>query len=137
MIFVDTNVLSEFGNKEPDGRVMGWVEENLSAIQLSVIVQAELLRGAEGLATASVRAIIYARYRDLLSELPPPHIVDARLGEEAAAVFGDSRRKGVQMGLADALIAATAARHHAALATRNTKDFQATGLTLIDPWTDS
>jgi predicted nucleic acid-binding protein len=134
VIFVDTNVLSEFGNVLPESKVTAWVIQNLASLQLSVIVHAELLRGAEGLPTPTLRRRIRARYDDLLAELPPPHVVDAKLSEEAAALFGKSRRRGSQMGLADALIAATALRHHAPLATRNVKDFKATGLTLIDPW---
>lgn len=137
MIFVDTNVLSEFGNVAPSSVVTGWVAQNIELIELSVVVQAELLRGAEGLPTAAVRQTIRARYDDLLAELPAPHIVDGKLGEEAAVLYGRSRRKGVQIGLSDALIAATALRHKAPLATRNVKDFKATGLTLIDPWEDA
>ena len=37
----------------------------------------------------------------------------------------------------DAQIAAISRAHGAALATRNTKDFQHTGVGLIDPWQDS
>jgi toxin FitB len=35
----------------------------------------------------------------------------------------------------DALIAATAERHNLTLVSRNTKDFQALALPIIDPWT--
>jgi predicted nucleic acid-binding protein len=36
--------------------------------------------------------------------------------------------------LADSLIAATAKVHHLTLATRNTADFQACGIDLVNPW---
>lgn len=38
------------------------------------------------------------------------------------------------MDMPDAMIAATALRHGAALATRNVKDFAVDGLIVIDPW---
>jgi len=44
------------------------------------------------------------------------------------------KRKGFTIGAADGLIAATALRHGLHLMTRNIKDFQETGVLLINPW---
>ena len=47
-----------------------------------------------------------------------------------------SHRKGIgrSISTADAVIAATALAHDGQLATRNTADFDAIGLKLINPW---
>lgn len=44
------------------------------------------------------------------------------------------RRAGLPMSMADGQIAAIASAHHFSVATRNIKDFEDCGLTLIDPF---
>ena len=60
------------------------------------------------------------------------------LTEEAAIAYGeimgDAARKGRAMSAPDGMIAAIALINGGRLATRNLKDFEMTGLTLISPW---
>jgi predicted nucleic acid-binding protein len=51
-----------------------------------------------------------------------------------ALVVAGRDRLGRPISIADAQIAAICRARGAALATRNTKDFQDTGIELIDPW---
>jgi hypothetical protein len=51
-----------------------------------------------------------------------------------ADIVADHERRGMIISTADAQIAAICRSHSAALATRNTKDFARTGISLIDPW---
>lgn len=44
------------------------------------------------------------------------------------------RRSGGALPVIDSLLAALAVRHQALLATRNTKDFQYTGATVVNLW---
>lgn len=57
---------------------------------------------------------------------------------EAAVVYADlvahRESQGRPISLADAQIASICLTHQASLATRNTKDFEGLGLTLINPW---
>jgi predicted nucleic acid-binding protein len=46
----------------------------------------------------------------------------------------DREKRGVPISTADAQIAAICRHHGAQLATRNTKDFADTGVTVVDPW---
>ena len=60
-------------------------------------------------------------------------------GSLAADAYGEivtAREKaGLPIATADAMIAAIVSTHATTLATRNTKDFAHTGISLINPWT--
>ena len=59
------------------------------------------------------------------------------MGMQAARMAGAvsaRRRMGRPISMADACIAGVCLAHEARLATRNTRDFEDIGLTLIDPW---
>ncbi len=54
---------------------------------------------------------------------------------DAHAEFAAARRaQGRQLALPDAMIAGIARSRKAVLATRNVRDFEDCGVTLIDPW---
>jgi len=63
------------------------------------------------------------------------------IDRETAGIWGEvtakAQQQGVQVPAADGLIAATALRHGLHVMTRNTKDFVATGVLLIDPWANA
>jgi predicted nucleic acid-binding protein len=42
---------------------------------------------------------------------------------------------GKRMGVIDGLLAATAFDHSLSLATRNVRDFEGTGVVILNPWT--
>jgi predicted nucleic acid-binding protein len=50
-------------------------------------------------------------------------------------LVAEREAKGRPISSADAQIAAICHAHDAVLATRNGKDFEATGVPIIDPWT--
>ena len=54
--------------------------------------------------------------------------------EAAATLRASCAANGHTLHLADALIAGTAAAHQLQIATRNTRDFESTGVVLINPW---
>ena len=81
------------------------------------------------------------------SGLPPEERFAAFVGkvlpfdEVAARTYGDiasgRERAGLPIGTMDAQIAAICRTRGALLATRNTKDFDGTGIRLINPWSDA
>jgi len=82
---------------------------------------------------------------DMLSELikpaPSQHVIDwlnALPRHEVANRYGDivagRARQGNPIEIADTQIAAICASRDAVLATRNIKDFEDTGIELINPW---
>lgn len=116
---------------------MRWLNNNTSDLVLSSIVLAELRfyvakmddgqrkEQANRLVTA-IDAGAGSRYADFGSD-------DAqRYGE----LMAHRRRSGTPMSAVDGLIAAQALVRGHSLATRNVKDFQGLGLSLIIPWND-
>ena len=60
--------------------------------------------------------------------------VDLEVGETAGRLRAHAASKGRSLHPLDSLIAATASVHKATLVTRNTKDFEALDIRILDPW---
>ncbi len=96
---------------------------------------AEMAYGIEKLAEGSRRE----RLRTALEHLAE-RFGDRLLAFDlrAAWAYGDflatARKAGRPMSVPDAVMAAIAKIHDCALATRNIKDFQTTGVELVNPW---
>ncbi len=132
MILADTNVWSELTKPEPNPRVQNWLIENDHDLWLSVIVIAEIRRGAEMPKATKRRDELLAWLRGL--ELT---YADRIYGfdDDAAHIFGAlmARRQGDTV-LLDMQIAAQAIAADCKLATRNVKDFDWIGVELVNPW---
>ena len=61
--------------------------------------------------------------------------VTAPIAERWGVLSGERRIQGKQIKVADGLIVATALHHKLTIVTRNVKDFEDLGLTLLNPWT--
>jgi toxin FitB len=137
VILLDTNVLSELIRRDPDDGVLSWMNSlDAAALATTAITAAELLYG--------VARLPAGRRKDLLSEAVHGLIeddlggrvepFDASSAAHYAALVSDRERAGRPISAADAQIAAICRKLSATLATRNTDDFEATGIELIDPW---
>ena len=134
---IDTNVISETVRRRPEARVLAWFEERTpTELYLAAITFGELVRGARKLDNAGRRRG-YERWiqHDLA------HQFEGRIlpfDRDAAAIWGeimaDGDRAGRPRPAVDAQIAAIARRHDLTLVTRNLRDFEAAGVSLIDPW---
>ncbi len=136
MIVLDTNVVSEAMRPKPDPAVIAWLNGQVAeTLYLSSVSLAELLFG--------IGALPAGARKDRLN-----HTLDGILGlfadrvlpfDQAAArryaeIAVSARVAGRPLPTSDGYIAATAAAAGFAVATRNTSDFQHTGVNLIDPW---
>ena len=135
MIFLDTNVLSEAMRIAPDARVMRWLGALGERGSVSTVVLAELRFGIERI-RPSERA---PRLANVLAELV--HGYAGRIHGfdlDAAFIYGEimgkASRAGRPMQAPDGMIAAISLRHKAELATRNVRDFEALGVTVVNPW---
>ena len=137
MILIDTNVVSELMRPEPSARVLQWLNLQPSReIWLCSVVAGELLFGLARLPEGARKQQLTRTLSLMLSEDFQDRVLAYDL--EAAVVYADlvanRESQGKPISLADAQIASICVTHQASLATRNTKDFEGLGLTLINPW---
>ena len=137
MIVLDTNVISEIVRPEPDGRVIAWLEFLTDDVAITAITLAELLAGLRRLPEGRRRSTLTVAIE---AALEPYRATKAILpfDDPAAAPYADvlvaRERAGLPIHTADAQIAAICRAHRATCATRNSRDFTATGIDLVDPW---
>lgn len=135
MIVVDTNVLAESMRRTPNRQVIDWLIRHDSQVALSTVVICEIIYGIERIHHDQRSPRLWAHLQDLRVRFKDRIL---GFGEEEAFICGrlkgEASRSGRAMEMPDAMIAATALRHGAALATRNVRDFAVDGLIVIDPW---
>ena len=136
MILLDTNVLSELTKPAPSKRVVEWLAKNEQLLALSTVTLAELRYGVARLPEGARKASLL-RFWQATKEKFKGRIF--AFDERAAEVYGDiaanAERLGRRFNIADAQIAATARVHKMPVATRDKRDFEASGVSVVDPWT--
>jgi predicted nucleic acid-binding protein len=138
VIVLDTNVLSELMRSAPDPSVVGWIGKQAgSQLYTTSITMAEMLRGIAIMPAGRRRADLAKAADAMFNEDFADRILvfDAAAAVRYAEVAAIRRRAGRPIATLDAQIAATALVAGAAVATRNVKDFEGCGLTLVNPWT--
>ena len=137
MILLDTNVVSEAMKPEPHPSVRDWLDAQAAeTLFLSSVTVAELMFGIGTLPKGKCRGHLAAALDGA------PELFDARIlpfDTEAARRYAETavraRRAGRGFPTPDGYIAAIAAAHGFAVASRDTSAFTAAGLAVIDPWT--
>lgn len=138
MIIVDTNVVSELLRSIPDPRVEQWLAaQDGYDIYLTAISEAELRYGVSIMGNGKRRDALAEAIDRILKEDLAGRILpfDSAAAGEYATIAATRRAAGRPISQADCQIAAIARAHGAAVATRNTADFEGCGVNLIDPWT--
>lgn len=138
MIVLDTNVISELMRRRPAARVVEWVDEqDASALAITAITVAELLYGVarlkDGAHKAKLASAVHVLVREDFAERVLPF--DVAAAEHYAVLVSEREQPGRPVSTADGQIAAICRNHGARLATRNVRDFEATGIAVLDPWT--
>ena len=131
---LDTNVVSEVVRSTPHLRVVAFLMEH-DDLWLSSIVIHELEYGLQHMAHGQRRASLQDGLLGFIAEYEDHILPVERVGAEWAARFrAQAQRSGRTLDLGDALIAGTAKTHDLAVATRNVRDFDSLGVTVINPW---
>jgi predicted nucleic acid-binding protein len=137
MIVLDTNVISEPLKPRANPAVVRWLDEaDPETMYLTATVLSEVLIGIALLPTGKRKRGMESAMQLLQAELfagrflsfdREAAIAFALLGSRAAA-------KGYSISVGDCQIAAIAATHGFAVATRDTAPFKAAGVPIINPW---
>ncbi len=135
MILLDTNVVSEAMKPEPAAAVREWLDAQAAeTLYLSSVTVAELMFGIGALPKGQRRDKLAAALDGVL-ELFADRILpfDTRAARRYAELAVRARSAGRGFPTPDGYIAAIAAAHDFAVASRDTSTFTAAGLTVIDP----
>jgi len=135
---IDTIVLSDYNRPGgPDAGVKRWLETTDRQSQhVSVITLAEIQKGIELLAEGKRRFQLEKWLKQDLEAWFLGRIlaVDRQVAGRWASLVAQGVRAGRHLPTVDSLIAATALAYDLTIVTRNTRDFEGIGATLINPW---
>jgi toxin FitB len=136
MIILDTNVVSELMKQSPARSVVGWsLSQEAHDLFTTSLTLAEIRLGIERLPDGQRKAQLRAKAADIFFALADTVLpFDARAALRYSTLVADRGRAGPPITGFDAQIAAICLSYGAALATRNIKDFQDTGVELLNPW---
>jgi toxin FitB len=137
MIVLDTNVISELMRRRPAQPVLDWVDgEDARRLAITAVTAAELLHGVARLPNGARRRKLAVAIGELLTEDFAGRILpfDGSAAVHYAELVAARERGGRPVSVADGQIAAICRHHGATLATRNARDFAATGVDVLDPW---
>jgi len=139
MIILDTNVISERFRPAPDERVKEWLRSvEQTDLAVTSITVAELRIGAADMDQGRKRAELESKIDRLVEVELQDRIesFDLAAADMIPRVISERNGLGRPITMEDAMIAAICLTRRAVLATRNTKDFDEIGITLINPWKD-
>jgi len=139
MIVLDTNVVSEAMEPEPDAAVRAWLNDQAAeSLYLSSVTLAELLFGIRALPAGKRKNLLDRALRELL-ELFKDRVLpfDTDAARHYADLAVTARSGGRGFPTPDGYIAAIAASRGFIVASRDTSPYEAAGLTVINPWTEA
>ncbi|CAN5193965.1 type II toxin-antitoxin system VapC family toxin [soil metagenome] len=136
MIVVDTNVVSELMKPAPAPAVRQWIRARGSdELFTTSITLAEIRYGIARLPDGRRKDLLGSTADQLFAAFAEQILsFDAAAAARYPAIVLGRDRAGLPIDGFDAQIASICGAHNAALATRNGKDFEQTGVRIITPW---
>ncbi len=137
MIILDTNIISEVMKPAPDPMVLAWFnQQKTSSLYLTTITIAEIRYGIQALPLGKRSLLLTEGFNALLSAAFESRILifDEAAANQYGEVMGIRKEIGRPLDSLDGQIIAIARANTSAVATRNTRDFDHCGLTLINPF---
>lgn len=139
MIILDTNIISEMMRPQPNPNVIRWLNQQFSTdLFMSTISIAEIEYGLYVLPQGKRKQQLQSRFLQFIAQAFQYRVVD--FDEKAAKyygkIMGEGKLNGRPVSVPDGQIAAIALSNHAAIATRNIKDFEYCGALLINPFVE-
>ncbi len=137
MILVDTNIISELMKPRPSQTVVEWFDNtDPVTVFVSTVTIGEIIYGLNLLPQGKRRQQLTKAFQAVIAEAFSQRIVS--FDEAAALIYGElmaqRQKMGRPMAIGDGQIAAIASARGYILATRNVRDFEDCGLTLVNPF---
>ena len=139
MIVLDTNVISALMLRDPDKKVIDWLDDQApESIWTTSISIFEIRFGLEILEDGIKKQNLKDAFAHAVSEEFAGRILDFDnpAAKEAAILAAERRRSGRPVEFRDTMICGIARARRASVATRNVKHFQGTKVRIINPWED-
>jgi predicted nucleic acid-binding protein len=140
MIVLDTNVVSALMQRQPVSAVLDWLDRQPSnSLWTTAITVFEVHHGIERLPRGRRRDALRAAFDGMVSEDLAGRVLefDVPSAAEAARISAALDARGRPVDMRDVLIAGIVSSRRGALATRNARHFEDTGITLVDPWAEA
>ena len=134
---LDTCVLSEFTRRQPEPRVIDWLNSvDEERLYISVITIGEIQRGIERLPDSHrITELLVWMNGGLLTRFAGRMVaIDAPTMFLWGSLVARLEATGQPMGVMDSLILASALQNNLIIATRNVIDFVPGGVQVINPW---
>jgi predicted nucleic acid-binding protein len=134
---LDTNVLSELVARQPNQQVVRWIDDlDTESVYLGVITIGELRKGIEKMPDSPRKDMLSNWLTDDLLVRFAGRVLSVDTGVMLTwgELTGRTERAGRSRPALDSLIAALAIHHNCSLVTRNEADFEAIGVSVINPW---
>ena len=137
MILLDTNVLSALMQREPEQRVVAWLDaQPPESVWTTSITVFEVRLGLELLVAGRRRRLLEEVFAKAIDEDFESRVAvfDRPAAEAAGRLAAARRRAGRPVEIRYVQIAGIASARRAILATRNLRHFEGFGVDLVDPW---
>jgi hypothetical protein len=137
VIILDTNVVSELMKPAPQTNVVKWLEEQpVLSLFTTFITEAEIFYGLALLPEGARKNALHQAIAGMFEEDFAGRVLpfDGPCAQVYARIAAGRRQLGRPISQFDALIAAIAQSRGAAVATRNSNDFEDCGIQVINPW---
>ena len=133
---MDTCVLSEFKKRQPEQKVIDWLDAQIEeTLFLSVVTIGEIQKGISRLPASKRKTELEIWLEELIYRYDERVLpLDAEVMKQWGQLTGTLETQGHTIPLLDSLIAATSLMHNLVLVTRNESDFAATNVTVLNPW---
>jgi predicted nucleic acid-binding protein len=129
---VDANVLSEATKPAPDERVIEWLGRHEPELAVDPVILGEIRFGILLLARGRRRSRLEHWFEEGVQRLQCIPW-EALTGLRWAELLATLRAHGRAMPIKDSFIAATALANDLAVVTLNRRDFDAAGVSIVDP----
>lgn len=134
---LDTCVLSEFTRRQPEQRVIDWLDSvDEQQLYISVITIGEIQRGIERLPDSrrKMELLVWMNTSLLKRFAGRIIVIDAATMFLWGSLVARLEAAGQPLGVMDSLILASALQNNLIIATRNVADFLPGGALVINPW---